>query len=80
MILTSPPLMANSRQRASWSSARMLTQNAPDAWMAGQLFEVLVAQIDTSGGSSDTDVNETAVKPAGAPPDRPVTTVTPVQK
>src|SRR4051812_42470925 len=54
----SAPLAANTRQRSSWSSARMFTQKAPAALMEGQLLDALLGQKPTSGGSSDTEKNE----------------------
>src|ERR1700688_2649024 len=76
----SPPEMAKSRPSASWSSVRMLTQNAPAAAMRGQLVEFFPGASATSGGSSDSDVNAWQVKPTGWPPCMAVTIVTPVTK
>ena len=48
--------------------------------MRGQVDEVFAAQKSTSGGSSDTDVNELAAMPTGSSSSIAVMTVTPVAK
>src|SRR4051794_3949605 len=58
----------------------MFTANAPDAWIRGHVVELRAAQKSTSGGSSDTDVNEFAAIPTGSPSSTAVITVTPVAK
>src|SRR5918999_2222196 len=71
--------VANWRDRWGWSVARMFTAKCVDAVRSGRLGAFLAGHQDTSGGSSDTDVNEFAVtpilRPSGA---RAVITVTPV--
>lgn len=54
--------------------------NRPVDRIAGQLEDVLAGQNDTYGGSSDTDVTDWQVKPAGRSPSWPVITAMPVQK
>ena len=44
----------------------------------GQVVDVCATQTETIGGSSDTDVNEFAVMPIGAPSTSAATAVTPV--
>jgi hypothetical protein len=58
----------------------MFTQNVAAARRLGQVAEDRATQKATSGGSSDTDVKELTDRPRGWPPDRQVTTVTPVAK
>src|SRR5438477_8812967 len=78
----SAPLVAITRQSSSWSSPRMFTQNLPARSMRGHVVLAYAAQNATSGGSSDTDVNEFAARPTGSPPSgsTAVMTVTPVAK
>ena len=73
---------ANTREISSWSSPRMFTQNLPARSMRGHVVLAYAAQNATSGGSSDTDVNEFAARPTGSPPSgsTAVMTVTPVAK
>src|SRR5215218_1863982 len=61
----SAPLVANTRQTSSWCSLRMLTVNLPASSILGHVDESFDAQNSTSGGSSDTDVNEFADTPMG---------------
>src|SRR5690349_16102558 len=57
----------------------MLTQNFPARSILGQLVELLSGKKATSGGWSDTDVNEPTTKPARDPSRCvAVTTQTPV--
>ena len=56
----------------------MLTQKARAPSMLGQLRASRITVKATSGGSSDTDVNDPTVSPAGAPSWTAVTTATPV--
>ncbi len=49
------PLTAKLRQRASWSAARTLTQNAPARAIRGQEAELRATLKLTSGGSSDSE-------------------------
>src|SRR5919202_4533028 len=65
----STPWVANVRDSASWSSARMLTQNVPTTCSIGHVDDDRDTQNATRGGSSDTDVNELTAKPSGRPPD-----------
>src|SRR3954453_17751491 len=48
--------------------------------MRGQVLDVFAAQKSTSGGSSETDVNEFAARPTGSSPSIAVMTVMPVAK
>ena len=48
--------------------------------MCGQLVDVLPGQNATSGGSSDTEVNEPTARPTGLWSGAAVTIVTPVGK
>ena len=52
----------------------------PAAWMRGHVVDDFAAQNNTSGGSSDTDVNELHAIPAGSSPSIAVTSATPVAK
>src|SRR5215470_11677197 len=64
-----------------WCSARMLTAKCGAAEKTWQLAAALAMHTRTSGGSSDTEVKEFAVKPRGVPSGcSVVTTVTPVAK
>ena len=45
----------------------MLTVNRPVARIRGQVVDVRPTQNATSGGSSDTDVNEFTASPTGSP-------------
>src|SRR4051795_4974631 len=48
--------------------------------MRGQVVDDFAAQNSTSGGSSETDVNELAARPTGSSPSIAVITVMPVAK
>src|SRR3954469_3031788 len=75
----SPPRIANVRHTDSCSAPRMLTQNDPDSRIRGQLVDDRSGRNATSGGSSDTDVNDPTAIPAGPPSAATaVTTATPV--
>src|SRR5690242_5470304 len=63
----SPPLLANVRQIDSWSAPRMLTQNDPLSRNFGQDDDFLSGMNATSGGSNDTDENDSTASPAGLP-------------
>src|SRR5437763_677115 len=63
----SSPFIDICRQTASWSSARMFTQNEPASRMPGHDDEPLPAQNPTSAGSSDTEKNEPTANPVGFP-------------
>src|SRR3954452_13625018 len=73
-------LLANTRQTSSWSSARMLAQKRPAVWIFGHVDELLPAQNNTRGGSSDSEAKEPTAKPTGWPSVMAVMTVTPVGK
>src|SRR3954452_23331108 len=72
--------VAKMRQTSSWSSPSMVTQNAPALWILGQIDEFLSGRNQTSGGSSDTDVNDPIAKPTGEPSNTAITITTPVGK
>src|SRR6266700_973354 len=55
-------------------------QNAPAAAILGQVSEVPGGRIATSGGSSDTEVNDRTDIPAGTPSQRAVTMTRPAGK
>ena len=76
----SAPFCANSRQISSPSSSRKFAAHLPAAWMRGQVVDDFAAQNNTSGGSSDTDVNELHAMPTGSSPSIAVTIATPVAK
>ena len=57
-----------------------MTQNLPAGAIASHVSLLTIGRKPTSGGSSDTDVNEPIVNPAGTSPAMPVTIVTPVGK
>src|SRR5215212_9765830 len=63
----SSALDENARQTASWSSARMFTQNAPAERMAGHDVDDLPAQNPTSGGSREIEKKEPTANPPGRP-------------
>src|SRR5688572_20446093 len=73
-------LLASRLQMSVWSSARMLTPNDPLRSMTGQVFEVVMTQKPTSGGSSDTEKKEPAAMPTGRPSSSVATMLTPVGK
>src|SRR3954454_6973398 len=73
----STPRLAIWLDSSAWSSARKLTQNVPERWIAAQAREVLAGTNRTSGGLSETLENDWQVSPTGAPPLIAVTTVTP---
>src|SRR4051794_31795152 len=58
----------------------MLTQNAPDFSMGGQLVELRAGKNPTSGGARRTHENDPIVMPYGSPSHADVMTVTPVGK
>ena len=55
-------------------------QNESAAAMRNHRSDVVIGKKPTSGGSSETDVNDPIVKPTGSPSTIAVTTVTPVEK
>ena len=75
----SVPLAAKPLERSSWSWESRFTQKNPARCICGHARDVLAGQNSTSGGSSDTLVNDWQVIPTGRSPDIEVTTVTPVQ-
>jgi hypothetical protein len=56
----------------------MFTAKRPALRMRDQVSELRAGQNETSGGSSETDVSELMIKPAGSPPGAAVTKATPV--
>src|SRR5687768_11926777 len=74
------PLLAKRQQSAACSSRRTLTQNFPAGAIACHVSLLTIGRKPTSGGSSETDVNDPIVKPDGMSPAMPVTIVTPVGK
>ena len=59
----------------------MLTQKWPESLNRGQLLDALSGMNATSGGSSETELNEPIAIPAGLPSGSiPVMTATPVGK
>ena len=59
---------------------RTFTQNRSEGAIASHVMLFVIGRNPTIGGSSDTDVNEPIVNPAGWSPFMPVTIVTPVGK
>jgi 5-formyltetrahydrofolate cyclo-ligase len=79
--VASVPLFANFQHRSLCLSLSTLTQKLPASFISAQVSESVWGRKPTSGGSSDTDVNEPIVKPCGRSPSAmPVITVTPVGK
>src|SRR5687767_945220 len=75
----SSPLLAILFDRSSWPSASRLTQKFPARCINGQARDVFAGQKSTSGGESETELNDWQVIPTGASLLIDVTTVTPVQ-
>jgi hypothetical protein len=71
---------ANRRATGSWSAPRMLTAKDPAARIAGHEREASAGRNPTSGGSSETDVNDPMDRPTGPAGVSALTTVTPVGK
>ena len=65
-------------ETSAWSAARMLTQNRRDCRIAANARDVFCGRNATSGGSSETLVNDWQVMPTGLPPCIVVMTVTPL--
>ena len=63
---------------ASCSALRMLTPNWPVFRMRDHVSDAREGETRTSGGSSETELNELTITPAGSPAGAPVTNVTPV--
>src|ERR1700722_6791303 len=89
---TAPPSVARQRRVAKRSSPRPPSRRQASSWCApstlmptlgarrsrGQVVELCAVQTETTGGSSETDVNELAAMPSGLPSASPATAVTPV--
>ncbi len=74
-------LLAKRRDSSIWSSASTLTAKWPAPTNAARLGLARRSDHSTSGGSSDSALNELQVRPTGAPGvSRQVTIVTPVAK
>ena len=73
-------LLANRQHRSPWLMPSTLTQKVPAEAIRNQRSDVVIGKNPTSGGSSDTEVNEPMVNPTGSPSTIAVTTVTPVGK
>ena len=58
----------------------MLTANLRACSIRGHVLDECATQNNTSGGSSDNDVNELAAMPTGSSPSIAVMIVTPVAK
>src|SRR3954470_22621180 len=76
----STPDRAKFRETASWPSDSTFTQNRPIDRSAGHVCDVRAGAKATSGGSSDNELNDWQVNPAGPSGVRAVTTVTPDAK
>src|SRR5688572_28342344 len=77
---SSLPALANRQHRSDWARDRTFTQNRSEGAIASHVMLFVIGRKPTIGGSSDTDVNEPIVNPAGRSPFMPVTIVTPVGK
>src|SRR3954452_14009755 len=77
---SSTPFLAKRQQAAPWWAPSTLTQNLPKGAIAAHVSLIFCGKNPTSGGSSETDVNDPMVKPAGMSPAIPVIIVTPVGK
>ena len=64
--------------RSVWSAARKFTQNRRVRRIAAKAREFFIGRKATSGGSSETLVNDWQVMPTGVLPCIVVTTVTPL--
>ena len=60
-------LFANCQHSSPCTEPSTLTQNEPVSAMSCQRVELTIGRNPTSGGSSETDVNEPIVKPTGVP-------------
>ena len=72
------PGLANCSQMLRCCADSTLMQKLPDSRSFGQLVLFFPGHTATSGGSSDSDVNDCAAKPAGWPSRQPVAMTTPV--
>ena len=75
----------NRQHAVPWVAPSTLTQNLFDGAIAAHVSLLIIGRKPTSGGSSETEVNEPIVKPAGcsapsSPVAMPVMIVTPVGK
>ncbi|BBZ15680.1 hypothetical protein MGAD_00150 [Mycolicibacterium gadium] len=73
----SPTLRDSERQASLWCSASTLTPSRSRSRNLGHVVEVFCTQIDTSGGSTETVVNELAAMPTGSPSMLAQTAITP---
>src|SRR4051812_35437358 len=71
---------ASAVQVSRCSCDSTLTQKRPARRMRGQLVDDLPAQKSTSGGSSESDMNDATAIPCGRPRTVAATTATPVGK
>ncbi|MBE1607442.1 hypothetical protein HEB94_004290 [Actinopolymorpha pittospori] len=71
------PLVANLLATECCSASRKLITMLSVAAIVGQLDAAVDSANDTSGGFSETEASEVAVKPAGPDPASAVTTTTP---
>ena len=74
----SSDLEASTRQTCCWLSARTFTQNRPAAWILGQVVDLRSGKNATSGGSSETEVNDPTTIATGTSPSIAGTAQTPV--
>src|SRR4029453_18469486 len=74
------PVLANFQHRSACARLSTLTQKVPLGAIAVHVSLVVIGRKPTIGGSSDTDVNDPIVNPAGRPSAMPETIVTPVGK
>ena len=68
------PRCEKRRAACSWCAAKTLTAKLPLAWILGQVSEPFAGQKRTSGGCSETDVNELLDMPTGSPSSKAVIT------
>jgi hypothetical protein len=73
----SPTLHDSERQASLWCSASTLTPSRSHPRNLGHVVEVFCTQIDTSGGATETVVNELAAIPTGTPSMLAQTAITP---
>src|ERR1700744_5747976 len=75
------PDLAKRVDSASWASARMLMPHSLASSQIAKLCTVRATENNTSGGSSDTELNELTVMPCSVPSElRAVMIATPVGK
>ena len=73
----SPSLRERLTQASSWPSASTLKPSRGRSRSRGQVRRVFWTQIDTSGGATETEVNELAAIPTGSPSTIAQTAITP---